>query len=154
MCFNAPMTKEQMELYNKIGDKTADLRKYLEEKVVERLSGSKNIKKESSKPVEATVKVEATVEDSDSEDEKPLAIRTVSVRSRDSRSRRVYEEADASEEDELSDDEFETKLAAEYAEKEEAELKLKSQNEDETARILELARKEISSKKLGNLSCK
>ncbi|KAG4024967.1 hypothetical protein MFRU_076g00140 [Monilinia fructicola] len=222
----APMTKEQMELYNKIGDKTADLRKYLEEKVVERLTGIKNIKEESSKSVEATVKVEATSEDSDSEDDKPLAIRSksnkaasqptpapknafqqmmgkrkpgrpsknkveapspapsvesgksgrkrkiiedslslktnksakssrtaspaVSIRSRDSRSRRVYEEADASEEDELSDDEFETKLAAEYAEKEEAELKHKNQNEDETTKILELARKEISSKKLGN----
>ncbi|QSZ33577.1 hypothetical protein DSL72_005145 [Monilinia vaccinii-corymbosi] len=221
----APMTKEQVELYNKIGDKTADLRKYLEEKVVERLTGSGNIKKESSKPVEATVKVETDIADSDSEDEKPLAIvskninaasvptpspknafqqmmakrkpgrppnnnvgasspapsiengnpggkrkriedclplpvtkfakssRTaspaVSVRSRDSRSRRIYKEADASEEDELSDDEFETKLAAEYAEKEEAGLK-KNPNEDETAKILELARKEISGKKLGN----
>lgn len=215
----APMTKDQMELYNKIGDKTADLRKYLEEKVVERLTGSKPIKKESNKPIEAAA------EDSDSEDEKPLAIRSknksavsepapvpknafqqmmakrkpgrppnnkgdmsspalsvekgkpgkkrrivedslslptnksakssrtaspaVSVRSRESRGRRVYEEPDSAE-DELSDDEFETKLAAEYAEKEEAELRNKNQTEDETAKILELARKEISSKKLGN----
>ncbi|KAF7868547.1 hypothetical protein EAF04_005078 [Stromatinia cepivora] len=221
----APMTKEQMELYNKIGDKTADLRKYLEEKVVERLTGGKAIEKESRKSVETTVKDETNLEYSDSEYEKPLAIRirnknvaseptpvlknafqqmmlkrkpgrppknkggaplqasvekgkpgrkrkliedslplpisksakssrtaspAISVRSRDSRSRRVYEEADASEEDELSDDEFETKLAAEYAEKEEAELKSKNKNEDEMAKILELARKEISSKKLGN----
>ncbi|TGO24015.1 hypothetical protein BPAE_0114g00090 [Botrytis paeoniae] len=222
----APMTKEQMELYNKIGDKTADLRKYLEEKVVERLTGGKAIKKDSSKAAEAIVKVEVNPEDSDSEDEKPLVIRNknksvtsestpapknafqrmmakrksirppknqnaipspqpsvkkgelsrkrkpvedslqlpanksakssrtaspaVSVRSRSSRSRRVYEEADASGEDDLSDDEFETKLAAEYAEKEEAELKNKNQIEDEAAKILELARKEISSKKLGN----
>ncbi|KAM0177692.1 hypothetical protein ACHAPC_008697 [Botrytis cinerea] len=222
----APMTKEQMELYNKIGDKTADLRKYLEEKVVERLTGGKPIKKDSSKPAEATVKAEVDVEDSDSEDEKPLAIRkknknvtsestpapknafqqmmakrkpgrppknqnavplpapsiknaepdrkrkpvedslqlpvnksakssrtaspAVSVRSRSSRSKRVYEEADTSEDDYLSDDEFESKLATEYDKKEEAELKNKNHIEDETAKILELARKEISSKKLGN----
>lgn len=222
----APMTKEQMELYNKIGDKTADLRKYLEEKVVERLTGGKPIKKDSSKPAEATVKAEVDVEDSDSEDEKPLAIRkknknvtsestpapknafqqmmakrkpgrppknqnavplpapsiknaepdrkrkpvedslqlpvnksakssrtaspAVSVRSRSSRSKRVYEEADTSEDDYLSDDEFESKLATEHDKKEEAELKNKNHIEDETAKILELARKEISSKKLGN----
>ena len=34
----APMTKEQTDLYNTIGDKTADLRKYLEDKVVQRLT--------------------------------------------------------------------------------------------------------------------
>ncbi|KAM3077101.1 putative ATPase [Clarireedia jacksonii] len=226
----APMTKEQIDLYNKINDKKADVRKYLEEKVVERLTASAPVKKEAQKPTSSVVKAETKEEESDSEDDKPLAIRSkaqkaaatpaptsmnafqrmmakssekkkpgrprkekaaapspalpvekgklglkrkimdealpspvmksakssrtaspaVSIRSRDSRRRRVYEEADASGEDELSDDEFEQKLAEEYAVKEEAELSNTNGHEDEAAKILELARKEISSKKLGN----
>jgi len=38
----APMTKEQTDLYNAINDKTIDTRAYLENKVVERLTGATN----------------------------------------------------------------------------------------------------------------
>lgn len=38
----APMTKEQTDLYNAIGDKKVDTRTYLENKVVERLTGTTN----------------------------------------------------------------------------------------------------------------
>ncbi|KAI1081575.1 SNF2 family N-terminal domain-containing protein [Whalleya microplaca] len=38
----APMTKEQIDLYNVIGDRKTDTRTYLENKVVERLTGAKN----------------------------------------------------------------------------------------------------------------
>jgi ATP-dependent DNA helicase len=38
----APMTKEQTDLYNAFSDKTTDMRAYLENKVVERLTEAKN----------------------------------------------------------------------------------------------------------------
>jgi ATP-dependent DNA helicase len=40
----APMTKEQTDLYNVINDKTIDTRAYLENKVIERLTGGTNSK--------------------------------------------------------------------------------------------------------------
>src|SRR3954463_11446745 len=64
----APMTKEQVDLYNKISDKKADVRKYLEEKVVERLTASAPVKKDAQKATTSIVKAEAKEEDSDSED--------------------------------------------------------------------------------------
>ncbi|KAK4096541.1 helicase-like protein [Parathielavia hyrcaniae] len=44
----APMTKEQTDLYNAINDKNVDTRAYLENKVVERLTGAANSKESSS----------------------------------------------------------------------------------------------------------
>jgi ATP-dependent DNA helicase len=42
----APMTKEQTDLYNVIGDKSIDTRKYLEDQVVERLTEAANAEME------------------------------------------------------------------------------------------------------------
>ncbi|KAI9736098.1 MAG: hypothetical protein M1818_006274 [Claussenomyces sp. TS43310] len=67
------------------------------------------------------------------------------------RTRKNYTEADASEEDELSDDEFEQKLAEELTA---ADLEVEDDDsnpeEVERAKTLELAKKEIATKKLGN----
>lgn len=181
----APMTKEQTDLYNNISDKGADTRQYLEDKVLERLTSAITTravtpvvkpKAKAGRPRKATQKpkIELKVQDSDSEDEVPLAIRTrqwkdaqpttsinafqammgkknikstpqkrklvadisrstskslkssrhstpSSIRStadRKSRGRCAYKEYDdGSDEDKLSDDEFERKLAEELARK-------------------------------------
>jgi ATP-dependent DNA helicase len=210
----APLTEEQTELYNVLSDKTQDTRKYLENKVVEHLTGTKNTPAASERSSPKS-KVE-----SDSEDDVPLAVavktkkmkaelenkpatrlnafermminrkgksisaspaaqpmkrkasddsQVSSVKStkssrastagsstlvtRKAPSRRPrYVEAEASEEDELSDDEFEAKLAQEL---QGAEL---TDNDDSTAdpeakdlaETLELAKREIATKKLGN----
>jgi ATP-dependent DNA helicase len=46
----APMTKEQTDLYNAINDKNVDTRAYLENKVVERLTGATNSRASSRAP--------------------------------------------------------------------------------------------------------
>ncbi|TAQ91034.1 hypothetical protein B7494_g645 [Chlorociboria aeruginascens] len=203
----APMTKEQTDLYNIINDKKADTRKYLEDKVVERLTGSTNTPTMSRK---ASPKSSAKVEDSDSDDNVPLARKLKSVaeirpgapknafqqmmlgkkvlapepekskrgrkrksqetpaspalksvkssrqstpassRSRKSQARAIYTEANTFEDDDLSDDEFEQKLAKEFAEKDREDEIERNEAEIERAKTLELAKKEISSKKLGN----
>jgi ATP-dependent DNA helicase len=222
----APMTREQTELYNIISDKKADARKYLENKVVERLTAATNTPASSRK---ASPGPQADNHDSDSDtplmnqrgrkrkveavkaeestgptnaferlmrSRKPAAetpprkaakrksqdsLRASnksvkpsrqstpagSVRSLRSRKRKAYVEADASEEDALSDDEFEDRLAAQLAD---AELggEESDVDADEVRRVqtLELAskleldiccimyswitEKEVSSKKLGN----
>lgn len=186
----APMTRQQTELYNIISDKNADARKYLESKVVERLTGGTNTattsrsssRKSSQKSSPHVVKVEeAQDEQSESEAGAPLMTRrgrkrkaedsikdeepaksmnafdmlmkrnqapagkqtrtclkrksneslstsnksakssrqstpAGSIRStRRGRKRKSYTEADASEEDKLSDDEFESRLAEQLA---------------------------------------
>lgn len=72
----APLTKEQAELYRVIDDKKEDTRKYLEDKVFERLSKT-NTPAASRKPSpKASTKGKPVkVEDSESEDDVPLAIR-------------------------------------------------------------------------------
>lgn len=75
----APMTDEQTDLYHVLSDKTADVRKYLEDKVVERLTGATNTPLVSRKasPTGSALKFSISKqEDTDSEDEKPLALRT------------------------------------------------------------------------------
>jgi ATP-dependent DNA helicase len=202
----APMTKEQMELYNILSDKNADARKYLENKVVERLvqSSHTTASSRSSSPRGRTVKG-IKVEESDTETDIPLfatrgrkrkadaivkeedsakpvnaferlmnkrqasagtptrtgskrkpqeslptpnksakssrqSTPAGSVRSRRSRKRKSYTEADASEEDKLSDDEFESRLAEQLAI---AELDSEDSDDDpqeqERAKTLELA---------------
>jgi len=196
----APMTKEQTDLYNAISDKTVDTRKYLEDKVVERLTGTTNTPVTSRKvsPSSLTQEPGAKEEGSDSDDNLPLAIRTrrgakptsttpknafermmqnrtalkgntktslkrksqealstplpksakssrqstpaSSIRGRKSRKSRSYKEADESEEDALSDDEFEQKLAEEMAEKGDEEMAGEgNQEEIEREKTLELA---------------
>jgi ATP-dependent DNA helicase len=205
----APMTREQTDLYNIISDKTSDTRQYLEDRVVERLTSATNTPAISRKTslMSKTKKPVTKVEDSDTEEDIPLAIRSrpagvskvsppknafqqmmqkkgrgcppSSVKagskrkseivdhntpssksaksSRDStpgsirsvpsaRSRRgrptrarVYKESDASDEDDLSDDEFEQKLADELAEQDvESDVEVDPE-EVHRAKILELA---------------
>ncbi|KAJ0118867.1 helicase-like protein [Diaporthe amygdali] len=201
----APMTKEQTDLYNVITNKKADTRAYLEQKVVERLTGTTNTPAGSRKATPSSsrsvsvVKTEKDV-DSDSagktknafsllmgqpkkrgrpaknatkpngnttkrkepptsETSTPKTTRTTKdstpAKSARGRSRKVTRRSmklNESDDDELSDDEFEAKLAQEYAEDNEAETisTPESTEEMERAATLELAKKEISHKKLGN----
>lgn len=230
----APMTDEQTDLYRVLSDRTADVRKYLEDKVVKRLTGATNtplMSRKASPTTPAGKKAAPKGEESDSGDEIPLALRirkaidqkppknafqammarrastsstassrkrksvedlTASVsksakssrestpsrpvargrgrppkslvevfsslaqppkssvastnaatpqgRSRKSKGRKVYVEAEASEEDELSDDEFEQKLADELTVQDVEESgEYGSPEEIERAKTLELA---------------
>ncbi|TVY32832.1 Lymphoid-specific helicase [Lachnellula subtilissima] len=212
----APMTKEQTDLYNTIGDKTADLRKYLEDKVIQRLTEAavspQGSRKASPTPISKknrSIKTEKAASkdlltspvtlrfrDNGASDIKPVPKNAFekmmanksfvkprgrptgslkrnslddlatsesksvkssrnstpagSIRSRQSKAKKTYAEAHSSDEDDLSDDEFEQKLADELAVKEEEEAKAGGQEVDERANIVDLARKEISGKKLGN----
>lgn len=198
----APMTKEQTELYNAINNKSVDLRKFLEDKVVERLTRASNTPTSSRKPSPTSLSSKISkpeVDDSDSEDDVPLALRpratidskppknafqammerkapsgskvmagskrkakqTSSLPSKSAKSsrdstpgsirsirsirvhgRKRYQEADASEEDELSDDEFESRLAAEKAAEEAGE----SSNEEDPEEIERVKTLELASK--------
>jgi ATP-dependent DNA helicase len=195
----APMTQEQTDLYNVINNKSIDTRQYLEDKVVERLTGATNTPAMSRKASPTTVA--SRTEDSDSEEDIPLSKLAIkkrgrgrppksatpknafeqmmqkkapasaksktslkrksqealsspisksskssrqstpasSIRGRKTRKRKSYTEADASEEDELSDDEFEQKLAEEIAGQDEDQGSEGSQEEIERAKTLELA---------------
>jgi ATP-dependent DNA helicase len=198
----APMTKDQTELYNAITDKKTDTRKFLEDKVMERLTAAMSNQKKSPDASSENVKVE-TGDDDSSDDEKPLALRprpkgasnpspknafqqmmnkksvassrasskaslkrkptdaletpptksvkssrhstpAAGVRSTKTRGRKIYKEADASDEDELSDDEFEQKLAEEAAEleaKKNVRGETGTKEEFELAKMVELASK-------------
>lgn len=211
----APMTEQQTELYDILSDKSQDARKYLENKVVERITGARNTSKGSTKTkTKATRSTAPPKAESDSEEEVPLS---VSIRTRKKKAeleqkpatrlnafemmmmnkkkvlapqtpseatlkrkssddsiassaksiksshqstpatasksrpkRKSYKEADASDEDKLSDDEFEAKLAEELAE---ADIASSSDSDDESrelAKTLEMAKREIATKKLGN----
>lgn len=192
----APMTKEQTDLYNIISDKTADTRKFLEDKVVERLteaadtraqaaSSKKVAKKKTAQgkqsssvispltlrtryveepktesPTNAFQKMMQRSSSSSSVSSKPLKRKSGgkldspasksakssrqstpgSVRGRASKARPIYTEADASDEDALSDDEFEQKLAEEMAEQDSWQPESnKSEEEIQRESALELA---------------
>jgi ATP-dependent DNA helicase len=170
----APMTKEQTDLYNVISDKTADTRKFLEDKVVQRLTEAADAqaKARSSKRT-LKKKPTAKAKGSSKGNKSPLTLRTrkvevskpetpqnafqkimqrsssssttsslslkrksadlsssapksakssrqstpaASTRGRKSKARQTYKEADASDEDALSDEEFEQKLVEEMTE--------------------------------------
>jgi ATP-dependent DNA helicase len=205
----APMTAQQTELYNILSDKGADARKYLENKVVERLNRSGNTPATSRKASRNSSKARAT-EESDSEGDVPLARLALrgrkrkadaagepeskpsqmnafeklmgkrntpdkkaaktsqkrksndssttpsksakssrnsspatSVRSsaRSRKTRTTYQEADASDEDKLSDDEFERRLADELVEIDVPAEISQDEEEVERAKTLELASK-------------
>ncbi|KFY26579.1 hypothetical protein V491_01250 [Pseudogymnoascus sp. VKM F-3775] len=211
----APMTEQQTELYDILSDKSRDTRKYLENKVVERITGARNAHKGSTKSKSKTKRSTAPPKaESDSEEDVPLS---VSIRTRKAKAeleqkpatrlnafemmmmnkkkavspqtpsktnlkrkssddslassaksikssrqstpataskflpkRKTYKEADASDEDKLSDDEFEAKLAEELAE---ADLESSPDSDDESSELsktLEMAKREIATKKLGN----
>ncbi|KAF4635873.1 hypothetical protein G7Y89_g2204 [Cudoniella acicularis] len=213
----APMTKEQSDLYHAITDKEVDTRKFLEGKVVERLTGATATLASSRKPSPKAAGKDAqdtTTKAEESSDEEPLAIRTrrqvepekksapknafqvmmqkkvspkgrgrpksslkrksveqlstppaksakssrqstpaSSVQGRSTRSRKVYTETFDSDDDALSDDEFERKLAEEAEKKQKTVASEENEADEETektAKTLDLARKEIAGKKLGN----
>lgn len=202
----APMTKEQTDLYNVITNKKADTRAYLEQKVVERLTGTTNTPTASRKATPnssrstSVVKTDKEASESTgtsalsgknafsllmgqpkrrgrpaknavkpngngtkrkepptSEVSRPKTARTTTnstpVRSSRGRKRKVTRRSlklNESDDDELSDGEFEAKLADEYAEDDKVVGTPESAEETERAATLELAKKEISRKKLGN----
>lgn len=205
----APMTKEQTDLYNVITNKEEDTRAYLEQKVVERLTGTTNTPAASRKATPSSSRSVSVVKtdkeaDSDSagkpafsgknafsllmgqpkkrgrpaknvvkpngggtkrkepptaEVSTPKTARTTtnstpaqSARGRRRKVTRRSLRVNESDDDDLSDDEFEAKLAEEYAEDDEAETISTPQSTEEMERVatLELAKKEISRKKLGN----
>lgn len=204
----APMTKDQTELYNAIADKKVDSRKFLEDKIIERLVEAKSKSQAAkSKPTKkaaakAASKVAPKDEDS-SDDDQPLALRVRSqvpakpknafqfmmkqksapssrsssvsaskkrkqdssletpdaksskssrqstpagsVRSTKSRGRKIYTESYSSDDDALSDDEFESKLAQELADKEKEKKNVRgvqiTDEEKEMAEMADIARK-------------
>ncbi|KAH8656140.1 SNF2 family N-terminal domain-containing protein [Tricladium varicosporioides] len=208
----APMTREQSDLYHAITDKKVDTRKFLEEKVVERLTSATNTPAGSRKPspkYDTRVETKVAKDEDSSDDDQPLALRPRigkstktaapknafeqmmqkkvepkgrgrpkkslkrksteelivpvvksakssrnstpgSVRSRSTRNRKVYTETLDSEDDALSDDEFEQKLVEEIQGKSQADESEADPEEARIAKTLELAKKEISVKKLGN----
>ncbi|KAK7715146.1 putative ATPase [Diaporthe eres] len=205
----APMTKEQTDLYNVITNKKEDTRAYLEQKVVDRLTGTTNTPAASRKATPSSsrsVSVVKTEKEADgdstgesafsgknafsllmgqpkkrgrpaknavkangnatkrkepptSEVSTPKSARTTAnstpaqaARGRRRKVTRRSLKLNESDDDDLSDDEFEAKLAEEYAEDDEAEAigTPGSTEEIERAATLELAKKEISRKKLGN----
>jgi ATP-dependent DNA helicase len=199
----APMTKEQTDLYNVINNKAVDTRQYLEDKVVERLTGATNTPARSRATSPGSI---TKTEGSDSEEipisklaikkkgkgrppksatskstpksapknafqqmmerkastakstparkrkaEEPVvtpapksakssrsSTPATSVRGRKVRKGK-YAETEASDEDELSDDEFERKLAEEIAVKDDDIVSQGSAEDIERARTLELA---------------
>jgi ATP-dependent DNA helicase len=194
----APLTKDQTDLYNVINDKAVDTRQYLEDKVVERLTGA------TATPVlsrNASPAVVAKHEDSGS-DEIPLSRLAIknrkhdkpeksaapknafqqmmqkrassesstpstsrkrksnsrlstpasksakssrsstpatSVRGRTLTKRKAYTEGNSDEEDALSDDEFEAKLADEIAQENSTTVVEESPEDAQRAKILDLA---------------
>lgn len=188
----APMTKEQTDLYNSINDRKADTRAFLENKLVERLTGTTNTpagsrgttpqssrstslnkgsgnafdimmgqpkkrgrpaKNATSSKISQKRKVHPTSKTSTPKMAKSSG-QLISVSTRGSArkaSRRAYK-LDESDDDDLSDDEFEDKLAEQYAEDESAKQKDTPTSPGEIERVatLELAKKQIAAKKLGN----
>ncbi|KAI5921563.1 SNF2 family N-terminal domain-containing protein [Camillea tinctor] len=201
----APMTKEQTDLYNVVSNKKVDTRAYLENKVVERLTGvtnspanSRSSSRQSSraasrvrvtetKPVasknafsmmmgnksksqpktggaktsapatpakgSAKRKVSPTNEASVSKSKKSSrqATPVSSVRGRSRKGRSSYKTADDSDDDELDDDEFEAKLVKQLeANADDSEDETRDDEDLERAATLELAKLQVSEKRLGN----
>lgn len=188
----APMTKEQTDLYNSITDQKADTRAFLENKLVERLTGTTNTpagsrgttpqsllsvssnngkgnafdlmmgqpKKRGRPAKNATSsggskkrKAPPTSELSTPKMKKSNGQSTpASTRGSTRKATRRTYRLDESDDDELSDDEFEDKLAGQYAEDESTMRtdKSASPEEIERAATLELAKKQIAAKKMGN----
>ncbi|CAG8949577.1 hypothetical protein HYFRA_00007810 [Hymenoscyphus fraxineus] len=209
----APMTKDQTELYNAIADKKADTRKFLEDKIVERLVAAKTKAQAAiSKSGKKAISKSPPKEEDSSDEDQPLALRVrapvtaqpknafqfmmknksasssrvssvsapkkrkqqssletpdaksakssrqstpaSSIRGSKSRGRRIYTDAYSSDDDALSDDEFESKLAQEMADREDEKKNARgvkiTDEEKEMAEMADIARKEVAGKKLGN----
>ncbi|KAF4999541.1 hypothetical protein FDECE_11492 [Fusarium decemcellulare] len=201
----APMTKEQTDLYNVLTNKDIDTRRYLEDKVVEKINRASPSTKSSrgtsrsssvakapktmSLPVRESPKKKqvdnpatspapnafsmmmakrgrgrprknplpesvATPEKTTGKRKSPPTPTVSDAKSAKSsrpRKTRTYKDAD-SDEEKMSDDEFEANLAKEMASEEEDTTTQTpmSAEEVERAQTLELAKKQIAQKKLGN----
>ncbi|EEU42957.1 SNF2 family DNA-dependent ATPase [Fusarium vanettenii 77-13-4] len=140
----APMTKEQTDLYNVLTNKKIDTRKYLEDKVMEKISNTPS----STKPSRGTSRSTSRAPKTSAKSSRQST--PVSLRGRP-RKTRTYKDA-GSDEEAMSDDEFEAKLAKEMVPEDvdnNAETSL-TPEEMERAQTLELAKKQIAQKKLGN----
>lgn len=204
----APMTKEQTDLYNAITDRNTDTRAYLENKVVERLTGTTNTpaasrtgtpnsskslplrtktevsasnvsspapkdafkammektrqrgrpRKNAAEPVTAPSSTKAkrkqpptsAVSQLKSAKSSRSSTPSTASRSRPRKGTRSYKVSE-SDDDLLSDDEFEAKIAEEYADDDTEDSAIHvSAEESERVATLEMAKKEIARKKLGN----
>lgn len=203
----APMTKEQTDLYNILTDKNIDTREYLENKLIEKLTGTTNTpagsrkaSPRSSRSTSVNIKTEKgrnasnvsktgspatngnafdtmmaksrkpgrpakTAAANSKRKEPPTAERCVPKVAKtngvntptratrgSSRKNTSRYKLDESEDDDLSDDEFEDKIAEHYT-REETETPSTPQTpaEIERAATLELAKKQIAAKKLDNV---
>lgn len=204
----APMTKEQTDLYNMLTDKSADTRAYLENKLIERLTGTTNtpaasrkITPGSSRAASVSVKSEKQVSSNVSKTTSPTTnvnafermmgkprkrgrpakgtatngnkrkdpptpevsspksaksngsgTPSRSTRATERKAARRSYKLDESDDDMLSDDDFEAKIAEKYAEDATRETASTPQSAEEIERAatLELAKKQIASKALGN----
>lgn len=204
----APMTKEQTDLYNMLTDKSADTRAYLENKLIERLTGTTNTPAASrkttpgsSRAVSVSLKSEKQVSRNVSKTTSPTTnvnafermmgkprkrgrpakgtatngnkrkdpptpevsspksaksngsgTPSRSTRATERKAARRSYKLDESDDDMLSDDDFEAKIAEKYAEDATRETASTPQSAEEIERAatLELAKKQIASKALGN----
>ncbi|CCU74279.1 transcription factor [Blumeria hordei DH14] len=190
----APMTKQQIELYNVISNKSTDTREYLESKVIERLE--KHHRKSTPvretgnttpKVVIATKRNNASAEtlvEKGGETSEPIykkgtiqhmlsgmkrkAQESISIpakrvaksdpspspafskRVQRTRKKVEYVEAPMSEEESLSDDEFEAKLAQEMSMADKPSTIKENTEATERSKTTEIAKREIAIKKLGN----
>lgn len=173
----APMTREQTDLYNAFTDESVDTRAYLEKKAVDamtsgiapllqaltpakpctRATPSRNafsiMMGKSTKTTAATKRKDppTVVTTSEAKATRSSTESTPgSVRAR-SRKNKSYKEANSDEEDALSDDAFEAKLAQEVQPKVKTDTRSEqSPAEALLANSIDLAKKQINQKKLGN----
>ncbi len=209
----APLTEQQTELYKVLSDKTMDARKYLEDKVVERITAANTPAGSRPGSKRASLKGSVVNDESDSDEDVPLAVAVRTKKEKDKlehkpatrlnafermmvatktpsragskrkqstdsdassmksvksvksttkstpastkevtrKGRKSYREASPSDEDKLSDDEFEARLADELADQDLDSIPSDDNDSDrKLAKTLKLAKREISTKKLGN----
>ncbi|PHH62401.1 hypothetical protein CDD81_7197 [Ophiocordyceps australis] len=155
----APMTREQTELYKALTDINVDARQFLEEKAVEQVLQLVEPKPLiCAKPVKRGQQQQAKRKDASPHSRRMANKSAKSSRestpasTRATRSRATsYRDVNTDEEDALSDDAFEARLADEVQAAKPAPVKdVRSLQEIELAEKLQLAKKQVAQKKLGN----
>ncbi|EMT70001.1 Lymphoid-specific helicase [Fusarium odoratissimum] len=152
----APMTKEQTDLYNVLTNKKVDTRQYLEDKVYAKIHGTESAEASTKSSRSSSLAAPKTMTLPVRESPQPKSAKStrqstpVSTRGRP-RKTRTYKDA-GSDEEKMSDDEFEAKLAKEMVSDDEdlSDQVSLTPEERERAKAFELAKKQISQKKLGN----
>ncbi|ENH70533.1 Lymphoid-specific helicase [Fusarium oxysporum f. sp. cubense race 1] len=152
----APMTKEQTDLYNVLTNKKVDTRQYLEDKVYAKIHGTESAEASTKSSRPSSLAAPKTMTLPVRESPQPKSAKStrqstpVSTRGRP-RKTRTYKDA-GSDEEKMSDDEFEAKLAKEMVSDDEdlGDQVSLTPEERERAKAFELAKKQISQKKLGN----